>query len=434
MQCCALLRRVSQLVLLLLTMLATSPSWAQMWINEVFLDPPSSLDSTREYIELRGTPGASLADHFLIVLENEVSATANPGAIEAIFDLGSLATPFLGANGFLTLRQAGNPYIDLDPLATNLANTAVGATWGSGPQSSVGFTDENNDGILENSGGTFMLIKNNGGTATVPTIAGIDLIDLDADDDNELDDNLFLQNWTILDSIGINGESSDIGGYLYASINFSPGTPDVGPHVSQGATFVDVGFEIEYFGRWGNSTGSTAADWHVANLTNDSAAGYDGPADYRQSGDPHGIDALDQYVESNQGVPYGTNITGTLGGENYFVADGDFDPTFNGEEFVFDGDIDGRDFLVWQRKFGYGPDQSGVPQFATRRHGDANGDRVVDGADLALWQANYGNGSQAFSAARVAIPEPTTFLTLLVGLQIAGLQRAGWRRDRCTKG
>jgi hypothetical protein len=391
-----------------------------MWINEVFLDPPSSLDSTREYIELRGTPGASLADHYLIVLENEVSETANPGAIEAIFDLGSLATPFLGANGFLTLRQAGNPYVVLNPLSTNLENTAVGATWGSGPMSSVGFTDENNDGILENSGGTFLLIKNNGGTVTAPTITSPALIDLDADDDNELDDNVFLQNWTILDSIGINGESSDIGGYLYAPINFSPGTPAEGPHVPKGAMFVDVGFEIEYFGRWGNSTGSSAADWHMTNLTNDSASGYDGPVDYRQSGDPHGIETPNQFIESSQGVPYGTNITGTLGGENYFVADGDFDPVYNGEEFVFDGDVDGRDFLVWQRNFGYGLDEEGVPRYATRRHGDANGDRVVDGADMALWQANYGYDSQVLTAASTAVPEPSTLVALLVASILCG--------------
>jgi hypothetical protein len=392
-----------------------------MWINEVFLDPPSSLDSTREYIELRGTPGTSLADHYLIVLENEVSATANPGGIEAVFDLGLLSTPFLGANGLLTLRQAGNPYIHLDPLSTNLENTAVGATWGSGPMSSVGFTDENNDGILENSGGTFMLIRNNGGTATAPAVASPSLIDLDADDDNELDDNVFLQNWTILDSIGINGEASDIGGYLYAPINFSPGTPEEGAHVPEGAAFVDVGFEIEYFGRWGNSTGSTASDWHMANVTNDPASGYDGPADYRQSGDPHGIDTPEQYIESSQGVPYGTNITGTLGSENYFVAEGDFDATYNGEEYVFDGNVDGRDFLHWQRNFGYGLDQTGTPQFATRRHGDANGDRVVDGADLTLWQANYGGGS-SLVAWGSAVPEPGTVLLIACGLMLCGMR------------
>lgn len=415
MLCCGVSGRFSQLLTLSLLTLFAAPVHAQMWINEIYLDPPSSLDSTREYIELRGTPGASLADHYLIVLENEISATANPGSIEAIFDLGALSTPFLGANGFLTLRQAGNPYTNLDPLSTNLENTAVGATWGSGPMSSVGFTDENDDGILENSGGTFMLIRNNGGAATIPTITSPTLLDLDADDDNELDDNVFLQNWTILDSIGVNGESSDINGYLYAPINFSPSTPTAGPNIPEGATFVDVGFEIEYFGRWGNSTGSGTTDWHISNLTNDPLSGYDGPADYRQSGEPHGINTANQYIESSQGVPYGTNINGTLGSENYFIVDGDFEATYNGEEFVFDGDVDGRDFLIWQRNFGYGRNASGTPRFATRRHGDANGDRVVDGADLLLWQSNYGYDSQSPLATSTAVPEPSTLLLVLVG-------------------
>jgi hypothetical protein len=415
MQVCDPLRRLSGIITLFSLFLVNTVASAQMWINEVYLDPPGSLDNFLEYIEIRGTPGASLADHYLIVLENEFSPTSTPGQIEAVFDLGSLGTPFLGANGFLTLRQAGNTYNDLDPLSTNLQNTAVGATWGSGAFSSVGFTYEGNNGVLENSGGTFMLIKNNGGTATAPRITTPILIDLDADNDNELDDSIYMQNWTILDSVGINSEASENDGYLYAPINFSPGTPDGGGNVPAGATFVAVGFEIEYFGRWGNSTGSTAADWHVTNLTNDPLSGFDGPTDFRQAGDPHGIAASNQFVESNQGVPYGTIITGTMGSENLFIADGDFDAVFDGEQFVFNGVVDGRDFLHWQRNFGFGLNGAGVPRFATRRHGDANGDRVVDGADLAIWQANYGYGNSLVAGLSVAVPEPASWALLLLG-------------------
>jgi hypothetical protein len=409
----------SGILVIILTMGAAVSAQAQMWINEIYLDPPSSLDSTREYIEIRGTAGASLADHYLIVLENETSATANPGAIEAIFDLGALTSPTLGSNGFLTLRQAGNPYTNFNPASNNLQNTGVAATWGSGAFSSIGFTDENNDGILENSGGTFMLIKNNGGALSMPTITSPNLIDLDVDDDNELDDSVYLQNWTILDSIGINSESSDTNGVLYAPINFSSGTPTDGGNIPSGATFVDVGFEIEFFARWGNSTGSAAQDWHISNLTNDPASGFDGSADFRQSGSPHGTSVANQYVESNQGVPYGTILTGDLGDENVFIADGDFTATYDGEEYVFDGKVNGRDFLLWQRNFGYGLNSASTPRFANRRHGDANGDRVVDGADLAIWQANYGAGSQLLAGA-IAVPEPSSLaLIMLSGLLFA---------------
>lgn len=54
---------------------------------------------------------------------------------------------------------------------------------------------------------------------------------------------------------------------------------------------------------------------------------------------------------------------------------------FHGD-FDLDGDIDGRDFLIWQRGFG----AAGV----NRASGDATGDGDVDGNDLAVWQVTYG--------------------------------------------
>jgi hypothetical protein len=52
-------------------------------------------------------------------------------------------------------------------------------------------------------------------------------------------------------------------------------------------------------------------------------------------------------------------------------------------DFDQDGDVDGRDFLAWQRG-------AGVPD-PTLADGDANGDGVVDSADLEVWQNEYGN-------------------------------------------
>lgn len=406
MLCCGVSGRFSQLLTLSLLLLFMAPVHAQMWINEVFFNPPGSPDPFQEYIEIRGTAGASLADHYLIVLENEISATANPGTIEAVFDLGSLSSPVLGSNGFLTIRAAGNPYTTLDPNSNNFVNTLAGATFGSGPESSsVGFTDENNDGELEGSGGTYMLIKNNGGPDTAPRVVQGALIDLDTDNDRVLDPGSIFSSWTVFDSIGINGETTENNAILYAPINFSTSAPTM-PNIPDGAELVVVGFEIEYFGRWGDSTGTTAADWHISNLTDNPASGRDNDGDLRQSGDPHGINRTNQFVETSQGVPYGTRIQSTLGSSNISILDGDFDAIYDGEEFVFDGDVDGRDFLHWQRNFGFGLNASGEPRYATRRHGDANNDRVVDGADLAIWQANYGSGF-SLAALGIAVPEPS---------------------------
>jgi hypothetical protein len=400
----------------LLSLSATIAS-AQSYINELFFDPPGMGDLVFEYIELRGDPNASLADHYLIFLENEMSDTANPGVVEALFDLGSLAVPKFGPNGFLTLRQTGNPYTGLDPLSNNPQNTTESYGWGIN-SSTVGFDDEPGgtfDGIIENSGFTAMLIKNNGGSGSAPYIpSGVNptLLDLDADDDNELDSGGILANWTVLDSIGVNSEASDINGFLYAPINFSAGSPDpnnpgVG-NVPAGAVFVDVGYEIEYLGRWGNSTGSTRADWHATNVTDDGGSGFDGPADFRQAGDPHGVNTANQFVETSQGVPYGTKILGTLGSPNIYIQDGDYDPTYYGEEYVFNGVVDGSDFLAWQRNFGFGGGQ-----YATRQHGDGDLDGTVNATDLALWEANYGTVLPGpLTAPLTNVPEPPSLMLL----------------------
>ncbi len=49
------------------------------------------------------------------------------------------------------------------------------------------------------------------------------------------------------------------------------------------------------------------------------------------------------------------------------------------------GDVDGRDFLLWQRNFGRTD--------ALPTDGDATGDMMVNGDDLARWQSNYGTSA-----------------------------------------
>ena len=69
------------------------------------------------------------------------------------------------------------------------------------------------------------------------------------------------------------------------------------------------------------------------------------------------------------------------------VSTGDFDQ---------DTDIDGEDFLRWQRGFGTG---------MALAEGDANNDGTVNAADLLVWSEQYGN--LALQAA-VGVPEPST--------------------------
>jgi hypothetical protein len=71
-----------------------------------------------------------------------------------------------------------------------------------------------------------------------------------------------------------------------------------------------------------------------------------------------------------------------------------FSPSPPGD-FDNDGDVDGRDFLAWQRNPSLG--------------------------NLADWQANYGNGS--LQAINTAVPEPGAWVLLTGGLLVAGRRR-----------
>jgi hypothetical protein len=389
-----------------------------VFINEMFLDPGGGgSDQRDEYIELRGTPSMALDNYYLLLVENEDNLVHSGGAgvVENIFTLGddpntSVAEiPYaLGDNGFLTLRQNGSLY-DAPALGTtDLVNTGAGPGYGSDAESTIRASDQGQDGQTENSGFTIMLIRNDGDPVLNQPFLGLDLdVGNDGLDPIGADQFGWRSAWTIIDSIGLFSEAGEAGlGRLYAPINFGPeiagqsipvseGGPTFAPRIEPDATYVGLGFEIEYLGRWGDSTGQSAADWHASNLTDRSEAGSTGAPDYRQSGDPHGA-GIDQFIESSQGVPYGTPIVNTLGSTNLFYEDGDAD---------FDGDVDGTDFLAWQRNYGYG----GAGVTATRARGDFEVNGVVDDSDLSVWKAHFGAGSTIASAVTNVVPEPTTF-------------------------
>jgi hypothetical protein len=67
-------------------------------------------------------------------------------------------------------------------------------------------------------------------------------------------------------------------------------------------------------------------------------------------------------------------------------------------DFDRDGDVDGQDFLTWQRN------ASATP--ASQSEGDANFDGTVDANDLTVWQESYGG----LLPAVIAVPEPTALL------------------------
>jgi hypothetical protein len=83
-------------------------------------------------------------------------------------------------------------------------------------------------------------------------------------------------------------------------------------------------------------------------------------------------------------------------------------------DFNDDGDTDGGDFLIWQRGYGTGTNNS---------TGDADGNGTVNGADLTIWEAHYGSPLVATLA---VVPEPTSGWLIVCG---SCLLASLWRRQ-----
>jgi hypothetical protein len=77
------------------------------------------------------------------------------------------------------------------------------------------------------------------------------------------------------------------------------------------------------------------------------------------------------------------------------LVDGDFD---------YDGDVDGRDLLIWQRGDSPSP---------------------LSASDLALWQTNYGAGAGGLNAmaTQTAVPEPNAVVLVIGAVMLASVSR-----------
>jgi hypothetical protein len=93
-------------------------------------------------------------------------------------------------------------------------------------------------------------------------------------------------------------------------------------------------------------------------------------------------------------------------------------------DFDDDGDVDGGDFLAWQRGLG-------TSIGATHADGDADRDGDVDAADLTHWKSSF--GAPALTTGRTAsvlVPEPANACRALCGLApgVAATRRMRLRR------
>jgi|GEM_PF-3807753 len=98
----------------------------------------------------------------------------------------------------------------------------------------------------------------------------------------------------------------------------------------------------------------------------------------------------------------------------------ELDPT---ADFDDNGNVDGIDFLSWQRGFG-----KSDPQVVD---GDANRDGAVDGDDLTIWSSQFGQAASALSNT-FAVLEPSCVCLALLAGWLASLAPHQRYRSTCT--
>ena len=241
-------------ILLAFTIMSIGTSLsAQLYINEIMVQPPSSGSSPKqdneELIEIRGAAGETIADNtYLIQVEGDGT---DPGDIESGGGQGGiidLSGKILGSNGTLVILTTGHPYSVSSETSVLLDLT---------------------DGNLEDPSNNFFLINTNGNSVTDDGGTSRDAPhsnhDLDENDDGIIDTK-FTDAWTFMDGISILDDDDD-DEYGYAEVIFAKDTSDSNVKKSTTATLVDTSNQqFRYFARIGNSTGYKAgevadADW-----------------------------------------------------------------------------------------------------------------------------------------------------------------------------
>ena len=107
--------------------------------------------------------------------------------------------------------------------------------------------------------------------------------------------------------------------------------------------------------------------------------------------------------------------------DGYQGSVGEFVGTFDEADFNEDGVVDSADEALWE--IGYG-----TASGAVHGDGDADDDFDVDGKDFLIWQRQFGFPllSGIGSASTSSVPEPTAWMLWLVGIGFVG----GMRRRR----
>jgi hypothetical protein len=365
-------------------------------ISEIFWDGPGGVGPdvgtvmgnpfAQVYIEIRGTPGTSLDNHYLLFLESENVALAPNNIRSNVDNVFNLQGRVIGSNGFTLLLPNGfnRPNAPIAPGTTVYRNT-TGLGYGEA-SSSFGHTSSIGNGDVENGAYVATLVRRDSGA--IPTIN----TRLDANFDGVLDPAV-VAGWNFLDSVG-QAEPNEVNSWAYAGPFFSADEVAT-PNISAGATQINSGIEPEMLMRWGSSTGSAPRDWAVVNITNDPfvfdpatldrdglpVSGPHVPADPLPGEIVRGRATNDLAANRQSGqrnaAPEGALIQNNLGRPNFPIRDGDLNQNEVG---------DFADLSIVLTNFGV-TNPSRLGHWAS---GDPSGNGTVGYEDMELVIANFG--------------------------------------------
>ena len=139
---------------------------ADLLLNELSVNPPSTTDAPYEYIELRGTPNSTLADWYVVQLAANPSGTA--GNVLVVTNLSSST---VGSNGLLVITATGgaghtipsgtsvvtNAALDVGGIGLSNQSQSMLLIYSASPITVGQDFDTNNDGTLDLPGGATVI-------------------------------------------------------------------------------------------------------------------------------------------------------------------------------------------------------------------------------------------------------------------------------------
>ncbi len=264
-------------------------------ISEVHVEPLFGNRDTDQFIELRGSPNATLpTGSYFVTVEGWGSVPGGPGYIHSVIDLSGLS---FGSNGFLVIAQSSHPYA-IAPDSTAVISTAPGFSGLPGNRWSDASTLSDRLAFIYGSG-TFMLIE----SATKPVPAS----DADTNDDGVLDGAAAA--WNVIDSVGLMKTMATTA-RSYGKITFSQEPNYLYPN---GTVLIDTDGG-GYVGRIGASTGWSTNDWVSGTTTDNSQiAGTLFQFTFGTFGDPRPLVYAGRALEHLGTYNFGGGVRGSVG-------------------------------------------------------------------------------------------------------------------------